>query len=220
MVDRRATTNVGTKVKPTGKYHHGALREALIKAGLEILRERGLDALSLRACAERIGVSHAAPAHHFRTGKALVTAIATQGFDALTKDLSAARQATGPDPFDQLKAAYAAYLRFVLREPDLFKLMFSMDRLDPQDAAIQESSAKAYQRLTEAAMPLHARVTAKAGYDQMRTEQLLWAVLQGYAKLYLNGNIACTLEDDHALVAEAQRFADLLQLAGSTPGAT
>jgi len=50
---------------PRRGYHHGNLREALIEAGTEILDEDGLEALSLRACAKRAGVSHAAPQHHF-----------------------------------------------------------------------------------------------------------------------------------------------------------
>ncbi len=61
---------------PEKPHHHGNLREALIVAGIEILKEGGLPALTLRACAARAGVSHAAPAHHFDGLPGLVTAIA------------------------------------------------------------------------------------------------------------------------------------------------
>jgi DNA-binding transcriptional regulator YbjK len=47
------------------KPHHGNLRAALVSAGIELLEEGGLEALTLRKCAARAGVSHAAPAHHF-----------------------------------------------------------------------------------------------------------------------------------------------------------
>ena len=50
---------------PAKKHHHGNLRPALIKAGIALLEEGGIDALSLRKCAARAGVTHAAPAHHF-----------------------------------------------------------------------------------------------------------------------------------------------------------
>jgi AcrR family transcriptional regulator len=44
------------------RYHHGDLRNALLKAGLDILEEDGSSALSLRAVAARAGVSRSAPA--------------------------------------------------------------------------------------------------------------------------------------------------------------
>lgn len=209
-----ATSKRASAPKPERKYHHGALREGLVEAGLDILREKGLEALSLRACAERMGVSHAAPAHHFRTGKAFLTAIATKGFEQLFADLEAANAVPHKDAFALIEAACAAYLRFVLRHHELYKLMFSRDKLDVEDIAIQEASARAYALLTQAATPIERDVTGALGYDLMRTEQLLWAVLQGYAKLYLDGNIDCTLENDEALVVEAQRFATLLRAAG------
>ena len=62
-----------TKRKP---YHHGDLRAALIAAAEAELIEKGADAFSLRGTAKRAGVSHAAPAHHFRDANALLDALA------------------------------------------------------------------------------------------------------------------------------------------------
>ena len=58
------------------QHHHGNLREALITAGVGLLNEGGLSALTLRKCAARAGVSHAAPAYHFKGLNGLLTAIA------------------------------------------------------------------------------------------------------------------------------------------------
>ena len=60
-------------------HHHGNLREALIIAGLELMEEGGPDALTLRKCAKRAGVSHAAPAHHFNGLTGLKAAIVARG---------------------------------------------------------------------------------------------------------------------------------------------
>ena len=61
-------------------YHHGDLRKALLEAGEEELSERGGENFSMRGVAKRAGVSHAAPAHHFRDKAGLLTALAQRGF--------------------------------------------------------------------------------------------------------------------------------------------
>ena len=57
-------------------YHHGDLRKALIEAAEAELAEKGVEGFTLRGCAKRAGVSHAAPAHHFKDANALLTALA------------------------------------------------------------------------------------------------------------------------------------------------
>ncbi len=55
----------GDSVSAERKYHHGNLREAFIDAARNLLESDGLAGLSLRKCAERVGVSHTAPKNHF-----------------------------------------------------------------------------------------------------------------------------------------------------------
>lgn len=66
--------------KPEGKAHHGDLREVLVLAGLVILEEEWLSGLTLRKCAARAGVNHAAPAHYSSGLGALKSAIATRAY--------------------------------------------------------------------------------------------------------------------------------------------
>src|SRR5215467_12607566 len=72
-------------------YHHGDLRAALIRAGLAILAEEGVQALTLRAAARRAGVSHNAPYRHFADKEALLAAIAEEGFIDLAARVEEAR---------------------------------------------------------------------------------------------------------------------------------
>ncbi|MYW35224.1 helix-turn-helix domain-containing protein, partial [Streptomyces sp. SID2119] len=60
-------------------YHHGDLRRAILSAALDAIAAEGPAALSLRDLARRAGVSHAAPAHHFKDRTGLLTAVATEG---------------------------------------------------------------------------------------------------------------------------------------------
>jgi AcrR family transcriptional regulator len=81
-------------------YHHGGLRDALLVAVAEVLRDDGVGGLSLRSVARRAGVSHAAPAHHFPSKAALLTAFATRGFErmgeAVAQELASSSPEDGP----------------------------------------------------------------------------------------------------------------------------
>ena len=66
-------------------YHHGDLRTTILEAAVSLIAERGLHGLSLRECARRAGVSHAAPYRHFQDKNALLLAIAREGFDGLAE---------------------------------------------------------------------------------------------------------------------------------------
>jgi len=63
---------------PAGRrpYHHGDLRQALVRSALEILSEGGVGDLSLRAAARRARVSAMAPYRHFADKEALLAAVA------------------------------------------------------------------------------------------------------------------------------------------------
>jgi len=65
---------------PDRPYHHGDLKHALVQAGIALIEEGGIPALSLRALAARVGVSHTAPRNHFGSLRGLLTAIAAEGF--------------------------------------------------------------------------------------------------------------------------------------------
>src|SRR5579871_6391833 len=96
-------------------YHHGALHEALLKAAETILCRDGLPALTLRAIAREAGVSHGAPAHHFKDLSDLLSELVASGFERLT----AVVQAAGPHFAD----AAQAYVAFAIGNPALFQLM-------------------------------------------------------------------------------------------------
>jgi AcrR family transcriptional regulator len=107
-------------------YHHGDLRNALVQAGTQMLAETGVDGLSMRRLAERLGVSHNAPYQHFADKEAILAAIAAQGFRALDSAIADAQAAlpVGLPSLDHLKAAGAAYVTFVLANPHYVPVMF------------------------------------------------------------------------------------------------
>ncbi|MEQ8831600.1 MAG: TetR/AcrR family transcriptional regulator [Alphaproteobacteria bacterium] len=173
----------------TGKrdYHHGNLKEALIDAGIEILDEVGWDALSLRACASRAGVSHAAPAHHFGNVKGLQTALAAVGFTRFRETLSEFQEAAESDPKTRLQAAGAGYVTFALRHPGLFKLMFGGADLDYENEDYREASQSAFAQLGEIVAPFLPPDSRPE--EDYRLRVTIWSAVHGYTHLLLAGKL-------------------------------
>lgn len=119
---------------PDRPFHHGNLRTALLDQAEEVLRERGIDALSLRELARAAGVSHGAPRSHFIDRNALLDALAERGFLRLANEVTEAASQAPDEYIAVLRAAGAAYLAFALREPALHDLMYAAKAGDPSQA--------------------------------------------------------------------------------------
>ena len=184
------------------RYHHGDLRRALVDAGLAILEEEGLAALTLRGVAARAGVSHAAPAHHFPTLKDLVTALATLAFERFHAAIEAGLAAAGPRPEDKVRGACAAYVGFATANPGLFRLMFSGEKLRPADPALQTAARAARTQLADFAAPMADELGLADPQDRVAFERLIWATVHGYAHLAVEG----------LMPADGREFPDFLRL--------
>lgn len=191
-------------------YHHGNLPAALINAGLEVLREEGLAALTVRGVARRVGVSHTAAYRHFADKTALVAAIAEQGFARLQDEMAAARAATSTGPELQFVACGVAYVRFALANAAHFRVMFSGWNQDrsayPQLRAAAEGAFDVLLGLVQAGQT--------AGVLRRDEPQVLalaaWASVHGLATLLLEQQL--TAPADAPLDGErlAHRCARLL----------
>jgi AcrR family transcriptional regulator len=104
-------------------YHHGSLRDVLLREGRQLLMTEGSQAVTLRGLAKRAGVSHSAPLRHFADRDALLDAIAAQGFDELIAALTAAEEVN--DLRSRLSGYAHAHVHFALENGPLMDLMFS-----------------------------------------------------------------------------------------------
>lgn len=157
-------------------YHHGDLKNALLKAARDILETESLASLSLRAVARRAGVSHAAPYRHFPNHEALLAELAIEGFMELKEELVAAAASQGAMA-DRIPNLGAAYMRFVARRPALARLMFgpqlpNRDAFPALAAAADSIGAEIGEALHDAALGL-----------------AVWAAVHGLAMLILENVI-------------------------------
>jgi AcrR family transcriptional regulator len=168
-------------------YHHGNLRESLIQAGIELLEEKGLSGLTLRACAVRAGVSHTAPQNHFKNMAGLQTAIAARGYALM---LEALTQNTPPETARDTarQNALAGYVTFATQHPGLFELMFSRHRTNSDDPDLLEQAGKCFAVLAQNAAGFDWGDGAPA--DPTLSAQILhWSLVHGFAQLKVAGKL-------------------------------
>ena len=165
-------------------YHHGDLARALVDAGRALLTEQGIDRLSLRGVAARVGVSQTAPYSHFADKKALLRAISASGFQDLADRLDALRSET-TCPRERIIGYGATYVDFALEHPDLYRLMISSLGPLERDAATGDSRDAL---LSQATRPfaLLREAFHELEPDPARAENLslgAWSMVHGLASL-------------------------------------
>jgi AcrR family transcriptional regulator len=175
--------------RPRTGYHHGDLRNALIEAALATLEAEGADRLSLRGVASAVGVSHAAPAHHFGSLKGLRTALAAVGFERFAAAMRAARAEAPDDPIEQLRAARVGYLAFAVASPALFRLMFTSPELDWTQDALCHAARHARQELSDYCGAAARHLGLTDPHAVLQLEHLVWAEAHGEAHLVIDGRI-------------------------------
>ena len=180
-------------------FHHGNLRAVLLEQAETVLRERGIDALSLRELAREAGVSHGAPRSHFIDRNALLDALAERGFVRLADEVREAAAKAPGDYVRTLRAAGTAYLRFGLREPALADLMFAAKADGPSPAV-----SAAAERLFDTMTSIMSTGVAPGGYDARdvgRLTLLLGTTIQGISAFIASHRI--TAAQGEALLDDA-----------------
>ena len=170
-------------------YHHGDLKNALIKAGVEILSKDGVSGLSLRKVATKAGVSHAAPYSHFADKQALIAAISTEGFRQLYERISLVAEKNKTKPSRQLSEVAWAYVQFAMDDRDRFKVMFSgvleKEKEYPEFVTESQRNFQLVQGIVEANQA--AGVLSGGPADLVTLSA--WGIVHGFIMLLLEGQI-------------------------------
>lgn len=180
-------------------YHHGNVRSALLEAIEEIVQLKGIEAVTIRAAAQAIGVSHAAAFRHFADKQALLTAFATRCAHQLARYMAA--EAVGAtDPTNAFYRTGVGYIRFALERPGAFKAVFRDALLDTNDADYR-AAMKRLESLLLGGNDL-------AVQDQLPPEALLaWGATHGLATLAADGALDDLPEDSRSVEGLAAALA-------------
>ncbi|MEL6582575.1 MAG: TetR/AcrR family transcriptional regulator [Pseudomonadota bacterium] len=179
-------------------YHHGSLREALLDAAEDDLRQSPEAVPSVRSLAAKLGVSSTAPQAHFRTKSDLMTALAVRGFERLSAALSET---------ETLRGLAEAYIGFAQDNLGIYRLMFSTGTRLDGDQQLREVSRTAYDTLRAEIARLFPNAT-----ERERNERTLaaWAVVHGLATLASEGRLSSEAADDTRPATLARIAADMV----------
>ena len=187
-----AMNNSKPRTPSTDTYHHGDLRRTLIQAALELAAEEKDWNFSLREVARRAGVSHNAPYNHFPHKRDLLDAAAAAGHDLLRSELTAA-VAKIADPRAALSKMGSTYVSFGIKNPTLYRLMFSVAPTGPDWRPERVLAGWIAARVVlENIVRRGARVgifdPALARKSELQTAALYtWAVVHGLTMLAIDG---------------------------------
>lgn len=165
-------------------YHHGKLREELLRCAFDILERDGADAITIRAVARAAGVAHSAPVNHFPNKQSLLTALAAIVFRALADEVMDAL-GTGTMMYSEAIRTFANTVTdYALAHPNRYRLLWRRDLLDDRESELSAAMDRIYALLIE-----------KLGEDdRIRTSSLetraiaLWSMVHGYVTMRLDGN--------------------------------
>jgi AcrR family transcriptional regulator len=182
-----------TRKTPTRHYHHGDLKRALLEASIELIREEGVDALTVAEVGRRVGVSSAAPYKHFADRQALLRALAEEGSRRLGEAIVAATQGS-TDPRETFRLSGVAYIRWAAENPALYRIATDPAHVDYTSTSHEVDAPEALKGSMETFWPeLAALVRSGAALPASHAlvQQLQGrALAQGVASLFVSGVFA------------------------------
>ncbi len=171
-------------------YHHGDLPKVLLQTATDMIREGGIEALSMRKLAERSNVSRTAPYHHYKDKNELLCAIAEQGFsekDQFLKDLTS----NYPDlDSRQLFEKYVlVYIRYAYQHQETYDLMFGKEiwKLGQPTESLKKISKANFRSWVEWIEQLQTDNIITAEHSALRVAQASWGTLHGLCRLLIDG---------------------------------
>jgi AcrR family transcriptional regulator len=160
-------------------------RERIVATAHDLIAAEGLEALSLRRVAARLGVTAPALYGYVDDKVDLLQAVAATQFERLLATFDAI-EAT--DPYERVRAQALAYVRHALDDPALFAVMFAV-RPDWAAAPGEEDLPAATRAFAAGAAAVEAAIAG----GQLRDEDpfvvslALWSAAHGVATVVLAG---------------------------------
>ncbi|AXC13844.1 Transcriptional regulator, TetR family [Acidisarcina polymorpha] len=157
---------------------------ALIQAADEMIAQGGIEGFSLRAAAQRAGVSPAAPAHHFGGAKGLLTEVAILAYERAGRYIDGAGHSN--DIVADVRAVGLAFIKFAIDYPGHFRLMFRNDLVDRSDPRLSKASKEPGIRLGHAVLAYRSNAVPQPGSFEDSAEMLCGiAALHGLANMVI-----------------------------------
>ncbi|MEL6977207.1 MAG: TetR/AcrR family transcriptional regulator [Pseudomonadota bacterium] len=201
-------------------YHHGSLREALIRAAHRQICECGIEKLSIARLCKALGVSSAAPYRHFDDRDELIGEVSARGFRELEMATREAVEAHPAGSVEGLIALGQAYVRFVASHPEMFHVMWGMTREKVHSETAFCAGRDAFQVLLDCVRGIQV----EKGLTHLDTRMLalpLWSSVHGLATLHVGERlrVADGVDIEESVALATRTFFDGLEYAAIRDGA-
>ena len=183
---------------PENVYHHGDLKQQLIREGLRLLDAEGYDGLSLRKVAKACRVSQTAPYRHFKSKDELIAAITMQAMAAFNERLKQSVRQHPDDPASALRDMGLAYIIFFMENPEYLRLLFLGDLQEKMRLAGYQFDECVSGHCTEDDHPFHTLFNAVTRYKEARPDLTVsqdelviscWGLVHGISTLIAAGQL-------------------------------
>ena len=171
-------------------YHHGNLKEELIRAALELIAKKGPAGFTFAEAARWAGVSPAAPYRHYRDRDDLLADVARRGFEQFADALTQAWDEGRPDPMTAFERMGKAYLNFAQAEPAYYSAMFEAGIPPNTSAELAAAGDRAFAVIRTAAERIIARLPAAKRPPALMVALHVWSLSHGIASLFGRGDAA------------------------------
>ena len=182
-------------------YHHGNLREALIRGALALIAEKGPAGFTIADAARSAGVSPAAPYRHFRDRDDLMADVARLGFEEFATRLAAAWNDGQPDPLRAFENVGKAYLAFAREEPAFYAAMFEAGTPAEPTPELRQAGERAFGVLREASEAISQTLPKEKRPPAGMMALHVWALSNGIASLFGRGRRKTPMSPEELLEA-------------------
>jgi AcrR family transcriptional regulator len=123
-------TEIGTRAGLAARHRSAQPEEAILEAARDLIAGGGVDALSMRAVADRVGVTATAIYHYFDGKQDLVTKVVRRGFERFGEYLERGMAQYPSGSLERIRGLGEAYLRFALENQAYFRVIFGTQAHD------------------------------------------------------------------------------------------
>ena len=170
-------------------YHHGDLRATLLDAAKAMVKESGIEGLSLRKLADKVGVSRTAPYHHFKDKNDLLCGIAEEGFHHWHETAMKIFDQADLTPKERYQKFIYGYISYAAENPELYDLMFGRTIWKQKSAtqSLKEVAYPSFQYQVAMTKKWQEQGLMPANEDTLRLAQVTWGTMHGIARLLIDG---------------------------------
>jgi len=177
--------------KKTSNYHHGNLKEEMLKQAIEIIHTEGIDALTLSVLSKRLGTSRSAIYRHFSSKDELIQNVLLYGFELFDKKIAPIFLLKEKDVLERFYIMGKEYVQFAMEHPNLYRILFGerFQNIREESCDIEdEEQANGFHALVGLLVEGQEKGILKVD-DPMLQAQIIHSMVHGLASLYIDGHI-------------------------------